>query len=813
MTAPATRTPAPNLEEPEALYDSDQLPDLSEVISEPSPYELPQQNLNTFLQDHHDQIRDLLIDNFQPTYDPRTDTRPLPFLKRRPLGAQELAIRAAADQLDATGYACIVGEMGVGKTMIAIAAAATAKDIRRVIVLAPPHLTQKWKREIQITLPSREVHAEVVSSITQLNKLRARFGPDGHDKRMLFVVMSHWQAKTSHYWRPAHNRATYHGLITMKQDTSSPPYAPLPACPDCGALVTEEDQINRLLALKPNHKVRCEAIRTTGRGDTYTCNAPLWSADNRNPLLLEHLHPPNSANPNPPKRTRLSTPNPGKDRRAALSDYISKKMKGFFHLTIADEMHQFKAKGSAQGISAGNLTAATGKSLTLTGTLMGGQATTIFYLLYRFSPHFRQTFGYHDTGPWRARYGFTETTHTWTEDKGDKTSGTGAQSKRKDVHTTVRELPGIIPSSLFHIIGHTIFLKLRDVSDDLPPYEEEVSIIPMDTKTAPGDKYSQQSAYEYLEHQLKTKLAALLQAGSKRLLSTYLQSLLAYPDGCILGEDAVDPGTQNLIVSIPPLSADRIYPKEKRLLQIIEAEKAKNRKVLVYTKHVDKRDITQRLQRIITAEGHRALIMRSSNPDTQHREQWIAKNSPYCDVLITNPTLVETGLDLFDYPTIVWFEPDYSVFTVRQASRRSWRIGQPKPVKVHHLVYEDCMQTKALKHIALKAQTSLAIEGELPQHGLTEYGSGGHDITIQLAKQLLGEVPDDGMTVKEAVALSQQQQDLHEQILTNIDYTLPTISANPLQAPAPNADPTPEPDLSSLELGQQISMANFLFPD
>ena len=45
------------------------------------------------------------------------------------------------------------------------------------------------------------------------------------------------------------------------------------------------------------------------------------------------------------------------------------------------------------------------------------------------------------------------------------------------------------------------------------------------------------------------------------------------------------------------------------------------------------------------------------------------------DVMVCHPRLVQTGLDLVDFPTIVWFEKDYSVYTMRQASRRSWRIG------------------------------------------------------------------------------------------------------------------------------------------
>ena len=760
-------------------------------------FEIPALDLSQFLKDHHREISRLLTDNFQPTYDPSSDSRPLPLVKRRPLGAQELAIRAAAHQLDTSNHATIVGEMGVGKTYVAITAAAAAKNIRRVVVLVPPHLTQKWKREIDMTLPSTQAHAEVVTSITQLERLKKRFGSAQRDRRMLFAVMSHWQAKTSHYWRPATAHTNGHGHLSTRPQT----VRSVLACPDCGAKITDEEEIDKLTATKPKHKIRCTAIRTTGSGATEPCNAPLWSADNRHPLSTDDTNPLTAVNPGPSKY-----------RRAALADYIGKKMKGFFDLTIADEMHQFKAKASAQGVSAGNLAAATGKSLALTGTLMGGQATTIFYLLFRFSPQFRHIYGFNDTPQWRSRFGFTETTHTW-KDEGDTTSGHGAQSKRKDIRTTVRELPGITPSALFHIIGHTIFLKLRDVSNDLPPYHETVAIIPMNQAIAPGDHHSQASAYEELASKLKRALTDALKGGSKRLLSTYLQSLLAFPDGCTRGDTVIDPSTGRTIASIPPLAGNVLYPKEEALLDIIRQERQHNRKVLVYNNHVDKRDISVRLRDIISQDGHRTLIMRANNPDTSRREAWIARNAPLCDVLITNPSLVETGLDLIEFPTIIWFEPNYSVFTVRQASRRSWRIGQPHPVRVHHLVYESCMQTQALKHIALKAQTSLAIEGELPQQGLTEYGSGGLDITMQLAKQLLGQLPDDNISIEEALNLGAQQREMEEELLIDRDYTLPDIPP-----PAPRAVRKPQqtedwsPDTTLLRPGQQMSMDDFLFP-
>ena len=61
------------------------------------------------------------------------------------------------------------------------------------------------------------------------------------------------------------------------------------------------------------------------------------------------------------------------------------------------------------------------------------------------------------------------------------------------------------------------------------------------------------------------------------------------------------------------------------------------------------------------------------------------------DVLVCHPRLVQTGLDLVDFPAIVWFETDYSVYTVRQASRRSWRIGQTQPVQVVFMAYRNTL--------------------------------------------------------------------------------------------------------------------------
>ena len=78
---------------------------------------------------------------------------------------------------------------------------------------------------------------------------------------------------------------------------------------------------------------------------------------------------------------------------------------------------------------------------------------------------------------------------------------------------------------------------------------------------------------------------------------------------------------------------------------------------------------------------------------------------------------------------------------MRQASRRSWRIGQKEPVRVYYMTYEDCLQTDALKLIAKKTTASLTVEGDLPEDGLSSYGGVSDSVYIALAKQLAGHLP------------------------------------------------------------------------
>ena len=105
---------------------------------------------------------------------------------------------------------------------------------------------------------------------------------------------------------------------------------------------------------------------------------------------------------------------------------------------------------------------------------------------------------------------------------------------------------------------------------------------------------------------------------------------------------------------------------------------------------------------------------------------------------------------------------------MRQASRRSWRIGQTRPVKVVFMSYRNTLQADALKLVAKKLQSSLAVEGELPEDGLAAYGDDGDDLMMALARKIVsGDEEEDAETMEEVFAQARDAEATAEEYLVD----------------------------------------------
>ena len=110
--------------------------------------------------------------------------------------------RLLVDQGDPA--AIINAEMGTGKTMMAICAAAVmhAEGYRRCIVISPPHLVYKWRREILDTVPNARVW--ILNGNDMLRKLL----------QLRSVLDTSTAIGPEFFIRTAHVRAGYVGVRT-----------------------------------------------------------------------------------------------------------------------------------------------------------------------------------------------------------------------------------------------------------------------------------------------------------------------------------------------------------------------------------------------------------------------------------------------------------------------------------------------------------------------------------------------------------------------------------------------------------------------
>ena len=74
---------------------------------------------------------------------------------RTPYPAQTLAIMGVSKRWDLARNANVVAECGAGKTLIALGSMLVHSAGRPFtgLVMAPPHLVEKWARETFLTLP------------------------------------------------------------------------------------------------------------------------------------------------------------------------------------------------------------------------------------------------------------------------------------------------------------------------------------------------------------------------------------------------------------------------------------------------------------------------------------------------------------------------------------------------------------------------------------------------------------------------------------------------------------------------------------
>ena len=583
--------------------------------------------------------------------------------------AQLAVAESVKRQLQRNKVGLIVAECGAGKTKIGAAAiASTAAGLYAQhknaglfktfnVVLCPSHVTKKWVREVEETVPN--TFAAVVHSIQEFDHLYQMYE---RGTKSCFAILSKEKARDGYMRAPAvlYRQWNREGL-QIDRKTPLPdcgaanerPDTPVFCCPECGtavmANISRDGTVYRVPANslffrrehRENHK--CEA-----------CGASLWTALNPSawgrqkawakigdygfvyrPLIDEHIRKAKSEALKEKLGDLSMTPGAvsaarGANRAFPLSSYIKRKYKGRIYGLIVDELHQYNNK-SGQGDAMAELYDTAKKVVGMTATLINGYSSGIFYLLYRMVPSLMKKDGkdYETPTEFDKEYGVIQTTYEEVEPE--------YNSNRRTVQSRVstRLLPGVSPLvySRF-LMEYAVFLSLTDMGKDLPEYEEIP--VPLSMPEAV------EKEYDRIEAMLKSVLKNDRKA-ARKILSAYLNLLTAYPDQPCGHKPIYHPLDGYPIVEPADTAApDAILPKDEKVLEIVERKIAAGEKVLVYTNRT-RLNTQSKLERLFLERGWRSTILPAKvKPDK--REAWVDDRlREGLQILICNPSLVETG--------------------------------------------------------------------------------------------------------------------------------------------------------------------------
>jgi hypothetical protein len=710
-------------------------------------------------------------------------------LSRQAFPAQAEAVQALSTLLFDRDYKASIlnAEMGTGKTMMAICTAAVAikEGMRNVLIISPPHLVYKWRREIQETIKGAKVWVlNGPDTLVKLLKIKSMLRTAPSDLPEFYII-GRVRMRLGHHWRHACATKKVRTLVPVDHTAGEEDgekrvvtrlYA---ACPACGAVVMGDGGF----AVTPdvfNESPLQQACKS--------CKEPLWTLMrpraavlSRQDIVAQALCQlptigPKTANKlierfgvsmlegmladNVFEFINLMDEKGDlvfSDRQAVRMERALAKVEfgfgqggyqptefikrylpsGFVDLLVVDEGHEYKNGGSAQGQAMGVLAALSKKVLLLTGTLMGGYASDLFFLLWRCMPQVMIDMGYQCS----AKGSMAAASMSFMQDHGvlkeilkisDKESYRTARGKRTTVSVT--KAPGFGPLGIAQcVLPFTVFLKLKDIGQKvLPPYREHFIDIAMTPE--------QGTVYSVMQRKLTQALKEGLAKGDNSLLGVVLNVLLACPDCCFRPEVVRHPKTRKELFSCPAVfddESDELMPKEAWLRDYCTEQRLKGRRVLVYTSYTGKRDTTRRLKERLAQAGLKVGVLRAE-VSPEKREDWVADQvDKGIDVLICNPELVKTGLDLLEFPSIVFMQTGYNVYTLMQAARRSWRIGQREDVDVTFLGYSLSAQMQCLALMAEKIAVSQSTSGDIPESGLDALNQKGDNIEVALARELL----------------------------------------------------------------------------
>lgn len=633
------------------------------------------ETLTDYLNQYSGHMLEKISNKIQPIHDLEKE-EPSPFLddyKIRLFERQAHVTTACAKRLLQSKSIILQGEMSTGKSFMMSAIADTYNKMKGrkgyfASILCPVSLTKKWPSEIKRLIPNAEVH--VVNKTIDLIKYHQAWTNQGRPKptNPVFFVISFTTMRNDCSSQPA---VSYKHIATAEQVKEGSYFKSGFHCQKCGeALQVLDENGNEksiMSDLEFSGNRRTQNAKKPQNAFCTSCGDSLWTKKVINryssykewkkheaavlDAVINHSKEHYEYVQSQQSPLASSTQFP---RRVAVVEYIRRKMKNFFDVSVADEIHELKGGNTAQGNALGSLAAASKKVIGGTGTLFGGKAEDIYYLMWRLFPRemVKSGFKYEEVTKFNHQYGNIETTYYGEAEKEDSNS----HSRGGSYSTRTKVVPGI---SSF-VYGQYLFKNVVNVRL-LEVWENPVELADIPTIFV--------DMPEELEVKYKNMLNVFETAitrgddNDRQMRPLMLDYGIAYPDNPFTFPEArflTPDGDRKLIWEADLIEPDITLPKEQKLMDIVTNEMIEGRKSIVYVRDTGStnkgRDVRPRLKAKLEETGAKVCILDTTTTATNARSEWLKQKIEVegYDVCIVSQSLVKVGLDLLCTPTLIY---------------------------------------------------------------------------------------------------------------------------------------------------------------
>lgn len=694
--------------------------------------------------DLHLQVNHIIGHKFDPLYKmPKKWVEIIEKIQRHLLAGQLYSVFSLMDGFLNHGERGLFmdGKPGTGKTTIATSVIWMLSELghgKRFMVVCPPHLVKKWQREITEML-RHHVKIVMLNDSGALSKLQSL--PKLNTDKPIIAITSSGRIRDGAIWVPKlkvnsrtdslHCTSCYAACNLLHERRLHPlTMADVKRhgsdCLDENSRIVRRSKSNHQAMLPLRQKTfchKCGSARWEMRRASYRSTenkildlfALLGMKNAAQSKILGDYTPAEiltEASKSPLSFTRdlaragyIQTPAADEDEILAitnhesypLSEFIRRKLKGFFDLVVIDECHEYK-NASGRGAAARDICSRSKRVLSMSGTITSGYSDDLPLLIGMTAPNILLDGGY-SPGE-RVPLGFTR-------DFGAiRVQEKYTQHRSLPTKTAIMKQPGISPKApLDLLVPYTTYLTMQDVSENYEPLQD-IILVNMGKKLL--------HAYRDLE-------AKALSWGKQnpRTSAQVVKALMAYTSTCWLPADIRHPETDEILWFAPGVhdKIDEKTPKEEAIINLCRQNMAEQRKVLLYTNHITRRPQMDRYIRLLSEDGFNVKGLNASTIQSKQRENWLMHETSDIDVLVTNPEIVKTGLDLLSFTTIIFADVGQDAFTVQQALSRSLRLNQEEKVRIFFVCYKHCLEERMTRLLAEKLQCMLSFGGQVPETG------------------------------------------------------------------------------------------------